>query len=186
MHLILASGSLRRKEILEEFKINFEVIVPNIDESMDDMKTPYENVKMVALKKAKSVKENHNDSVVLACDTVVVLDGKIYGKPKSRSDAYEMLSKFSNKTHEVISGVAILANGYESNFYTVSYVTFKELTDEQINKYLDTDEPYDKAGSYAIQGKGRDLIKGYSGSLYNIIGLPIEDVKLKLDEILGD
>lgn len=186
MQLILASGSPRRYEILTEFGYKFKVLVPNVDEKMDENKTPYENVKEVSYKKASAVFNNVKDALVIACDTVVSLDGVIYGKPKDKNDAYRMIETFSGKTHEVISGVTIMSKNKTYNFYTVSKVTFKTLSNEEILAYVSTEEPYDKAGAYAIQGAGRALISHYEGSLYNIIGLPIEDIKPKLVELLGE
>lgn len=186
MKLILASGSPRRRDMLTEYGYKFEVIAPSVDETMNLEKTPYENVKEVSLKKAMAVYNLHSDCATLACDTIVTLDGKIYGKPHSHKEAYDMIKTFSGKTHEVVSGVALVCDGVTYNFYTVSEVTFKSLTEDEINSYIDTDEPYDKAGSYAIQGIGSRLVKEYKGSLNNIIGLPIEDLKEYLDKVLGD
>lgn len=186
MKFILASGSPRRSEILKEYGYDFEVIVPSVDESMDENKTPHQNVMEVSYRKASKVFEEHQDRFVIACDTVVALDNIIYGKPHSKEMAYNMMKTFSGKAHEVISGVSILGPNYKKSFYVSSKVIFKELTDEMINEYIATDEPYDKAGGYAIQGLGRKLISGYLGSLYNIIGLPIEELKKYLDEIIGE
>lgn len=185
MKLILASGSPRRKEILEENNFSFDVIIPQVDETMDLKKTPFENVKMVSLRKAKAIL-GHEEDVILACDTIVVLDNTIYGKPKSKEDAYNMLKKFSGNTHQVISGVAIVKGNQIFNEAIVSQVTFKELSDLEINAYLQTNEPYDKAGAYAIQGIARKFVEKFEGSLNNIIGLPIEDIKDILKKWLGE
>lgn len=186
MRLILASSSPRRKEILTKFGYKFEIDVPDINEAMSPDKTPYQNVMDVSMKKAQAVASKHPDEAVLACDTVVCLDGVIYGKPHSYQEAFHMIKKFSNREHEVVSGVSIIAKGNRVSFYTASRVKFKALSDAEIEEYVSTKEPYDKAGGYAIQGDGRRLIDGYTGSLYNIIGLPIEDLKKYLDEILGE
>ncbi len=184
MKLILASKSPRRKEILERFGFDFEICVKDTDESTNPSLNVYKNAMLVARKKGNAVFAEHPSDVVLSTDTMVYMDNIIYGKPKSRSDAYNMLRAFSGRTHEVVSGVSILAPNYDMMTYVVSYVKFKELTDDMINEYLDTNEPYDKAGSYAIQGIGKALIEKYSGSLNNIIGLPIEEIEATLKELL--
>lgn len=181
MKLILASSSPRRKDILTEYGYRFEILSSEADETMSTNKTPSENVKIVGMRKAKAI-GNFKDTIVLGCDTIVVLDGKIYGKPKDDKDAFDMLKSLSGKVHQVISGVALIYNDDEYNFSVVSSVKFKDLTDDEINKYISTKEPFGKAGSYAIQGIGRNLIESYEGSLNNIIGLPIEDVKPILDK----
>lgn len=181
MKLVLASSSPRRKDIITEYGYKFEIISKSIDESMDPKLSPIDNVKAVALKKAKAVSPLF-DNIIIGCDTIVVLDNKIYGKPIDDNDAFKMLKSLSGKTHDVISGVAIIFNEEIHNFAVVSHVKFKELTDKDIYDYIDTKEPFGKAGSYAIQGIGRSLIKEYSGSLNNIIGLPIEDIKPILDK----
>lgn len=177
MNLILASKSPRRKELLESEGFTFNIITKEVDEIINPNLTPYENVKNISYLKGYEVSKENKDSLVLSCDTIVCLDGKIYGKPKDRIDAYNTLKTFSGKTHEVVSGVAIMSESINVSMYVKSNVTFKTLTDEDINSYLDTQEPYDKAGSYAIQGIGKKLIESYSGSLNNIIGLPIEYIK---------
>ena len=181
MKLILASSSPRRKDILNEFGYKFDVEVSDIDETMDDTLSPLDNVKLLGLKKAKAI-GNKNDSIVIGCDTIVVLDDVIYGKPKDANDAYNMLRSLSGKYHKVISGVGIIFNDEIYNFAVTSNVKFRDLTDDEINKYIETKEPFGKAGSYAIQGLGSKLIESYEGSLYNIIGLPIEDIKPILDK----
>ncbi len=184
MNLILASSSPRRKELLERLNTPFIIKFKDINEEFNSNLSVEENVKLVALKKAKAVYED-SDSVIIGCDTIVVLNNKVYGKPKDNNDAYNMLKTFSGVTHEVISGVAILYKDIVKNFYVKSYVTFKELTDKEILDYIDTKECLDKAGSYAIQGIGAKLVKEYSGELENIIGLPIKEVKEVLEEIYG-
>lgn len=181
MELILASSSPRRKDILNEFNYKFNIMVSEADESMDLNKTPVENVLSVALRKAKAIGEKP-DKIVLGCDTIVVLDRKIYGKPHDEKMAFDMLKSLSGNTHSVISGVAIIFNNDVHNFYVESRVKFKNLTDDDINEYIKSGEPFGKAGSYAIQGIGRNLIESYEGSLYNIIGLPIEEIKPILDK----
>ena len=181
--IVLKSNSPRRKEIMTEAGYSYIVKPANIDETLDNNLSPKENTKNISLKKAMFNKEEDYGSIIIGCDTIVTLDNVIYGKPKDRLDAYNMLNKFSGKKQEVISGVAIIYKEKIYNFSVSSYVYFKELDDKMINSYLDTNEPYDKAGSYAIQGLGRNLISKYEGELENIIGLPIKEIKEVLGEI---
>lgn len=181
MKLILASSSPRRRDILNEYNYKFDIVVRDTLETMDINKTPEENVKEVALRKAQAIGER-KDCIILACDTIVVLDNVIYGKPKDKNDAYKMLKGFSGKKHEVISGVAIIFNDEIYQFSVTSYVKFKNLSDEDINNYIESKECFGKAGSYAIQGLGKNLIEEYSGELNNIIGLPIDEIKPILDK----
>lgn len=179
--LILASSSPRRKDILNEFNYKFDIIVANADETMDDSLSAIDNVKSVALRKAKAIGKM-NDSIVLGCDTIVVIDGKRLGKPHSKDEAYSMLKSLSGRMHEVVSGVAIIFNDEIHNFATTSKVYFKNISDDEIWDYISTNEPMDKAGAYAIQGIGGKFVDHFEGSEYNIIGLPIEDIKPILDK----
>ena len=174
MGIILASNSPRRKELLKEHNIRFEVIPSNYDEKINDELNVYENVVHLAKMKCLDVYNSHKDQIVLAADTIVVYDNEILGKPKDEKDAFRMLSLLSGKTHEVITGVAVGKNGDIQVNYEVSKVTFKEITEEEILEYIKTKEPLDKAGSYAIQGIGNKFIEGYEGEYDNIVGLPMK------------
>lgn len=181
--IVLRSGSPRRKELLEREHYTFDIIPADIDEKINFKKTPYENVKLLGLKKASFEQEKYYGNILIGCDTIVVLDGEIYGKPKDEMDAYQMLKKLSNRTHQVMSGVGIIYKDKIYNFVCISSVTFKNLSDEEIRNYISTKECFGKAGSYAIQGVGKSLICEYEGSLDNIIGLPVAEIKKVLDEI---
>lgn len=184
MEIILASSSPRRKELMMKMGYDFKVISKDIDENFDAKMSVYENVKAVAVKKACAIENENPDALIIGCDTIVVLDGIVFGKPKSKDDAFDMLRKLSGKTHEVMSGVAIIYKNDVINFAVVSEVTFKNLSNDDIINYIKTGECFDKAGSYAIQGIGGTLIENYSGELDNIIGLPTEEIKDVLDGIL--
>ncbi|UTI41900.1 nucleoside triphosphate pyrophosphatase [Niallia sp. RD1] len=171
--LILASSSPRRKELLEELQIPFVISSSNVDESFDPSLSPEEIVIDLAERKVEAIYLNNQHSFILGADTVVCLDGVILGKPTSREDASRMLSELSGKTHSVYTGVAIMANGICSTFYEKTDVLFWELTDEEIHDYLDTGEPFDKAGAYGIQGVGRTLVKEIKGDYFTVVGLPI-------------
>ena len=179
MKIILASNSPRRKELLEKHNIEFVVVPSQIDEEVDLSLTPYENVMNLAKQKALDVYKKHQTQSILAADTIVVLDKTILGKPVDEADAYKMLSALSGRSHEVVTGVAFIINGDVKCDYRVSKVTFKTLSNEDINDYIKTKEPMDKAGSYAIQGIGSKFIESYEGDFDNSVGLPMKLV-LKL------
>lgn len=176
MELILASSSPRRKELLENANIKFCIDAADIDETFSREQSPEENVMRISKLKALAVLDKHPDSLILGCDTIVVLDGIVYGKPKDEADAYSMLHRFSGKTHQVLSGVSLVTKDEESTFFVETKVTFKELSDEDIKDYIQSGEPFGKAGSYAIQGVGFKLIEKYEGELENVIGLPIAKI----------
>ena len=182
MDIILKSSSPRRKELLEKMGYKFEIKVYDVNEEWDNNLTPYENVKLLGYKKASINQELDYGKVLIGCDTIVVLDNKIYGKPKNYADAYDMLKKLSGRKHQVMSGLCVIYKDKIYNDVEVSDVYFKELADDDIKKYIDTKEPFGKAGSYAIQGIGKELVDHYEGSLNNIIGLPTE----LLGKILGE
>ena len=182
MKIVLKSSSPRRRELLTKMGYEFEVKVYDVDETFDNNLTPYENVKNLGLKKAMVNKDLDYGKVLIGCDTIVVLDSKVYGKPKDRSDAFNMLKSLSGKMHYVLSGLAVIYKDKVYNNVVESKVYFKNLSDDEINSYIDSEECFGKAGAYAIQGLGKSLIERYEGSLNNIIGLPTE----KLEQILGE
>ena len=185
MDIILKSSSPRRKDLLSEMGYEFEIKVFDVDETMDSNLDPLTNVKLLGLKKASVNKELDYGKVLIGCDTIVVLDNKIYGKPKDENDAYNMLKSLSGKMHIVASGLAVIYKDKVFNDVVVSKVFFKELSDNDIYDYIKTGECFGKAGAYAIQGIGKCLVDHYEGSLNNIIGLPTELLKEYLGEING-
>lgn len=179
--LILASQSPRRRDLLEEAGVPFDVVPADIEEVIDPGLSPADNVTALAAAKARRVAEDRPGRFVLGADTIVVLDNDILGKPHDREDARAMLSRLAGNTHHVITGFAIVTP--EGRLHTeavTSSVTMKPVTAATIETYLDTAEPMDKAGAYAIQGQGNALIAGYEGSYHNIIGLPVEEVVAQL------
>ncbi|QED48792.1 Maf family protein [Cytobacillus dafuensis] len=172
-NLILASSSPRRKELLENLHITFEVSSSDVDENFDPELTPGEIVMELSSRKAKAVSMQHPNSFVIGADTIVVLDEIVLGKPKDRADAYSMIKNLSGKEHSVYTGVTIVAPENEIKFYVKSDVVFWELSDEEINAYIDTGEPFDKAGAYGIQGFGSMLVKKIDGDYFSVMGLPI-------------
>jgi septum formation protein len=179
--LILASASPRRKEILDTAGYLYEVIPSNADEVMEG-ECAYSLAELNALAKAKEVFErlDNENCVVLGADTVVSVNGQVLGKPTDGEDAFLMLKSLSNSTHEVISGFAIVGkNAFDSGF-CVTKVKFRELSDEEIRAYIATNEPMDKAGSYAVQERACLFAESFEGDFFNIIGLPIQKIYFPL------
>lgn len=169
--LILASQSPRRKEILSMLGYEFVTRPADADETIPAGTHPADAVKMLAERKALAVDAAAED-VVIGSDTVVALDGLILGKPVDASDARAMLHRLSGATHTVYTGVCIKQSARIQTFCSASQVTFYELTDREIDEYIATGEPMDKAGAYGIQGKGLVLIRRLSGDFYAVMGLP--------------
>ncbi len=173
--IILASKSPRRKDLLEQIGISFEIDPSDYQEEKDLNLKPHEFAKYLSLQKAKNVAIRHKDSIIIAADTFVVFEGKILGKPSSEETARKMLTKMSGKPHSVITGFTIIdtktnkivSKSIETKIY------FKNLSPEEINSYIASGEPMDKAGSYAIQGLGGILIEKIEGDHYNVVGLPL-------------
>lgn len=172
---ILASASLRRKQLLEWAEIDFEIVVAHTTEFYPSHLPPIEVSIHIALQKARAVKKKTGTSkTIIAADTIVVLDKEILGKPKSREDAISILSKLSGQLHQVITGVVIITEKEERFFADTTEVEFHPLSQEQIEFYIDKYKPYDKAGAYAIQEWiGVTGIKKISGDFYNVMGLPV-------------
>lgn len=184
MNIILASGSPRRREILANTNVKFTVITSDIDEKIFENEEPTQLVLRLAFEKCMGVALKNPNDLVIGADTIVVLDNKILGKPKDEEEAFDMLSKLSNREHQVITGISIvnLANEKKLVDYAISNVKFKKLTDQDIKDYISTKECLDKAGSYGIQGYGALLVEEIKGDYFNIVGLPIS----KLSDILKE
>jgi septum formation protein len=176
--IVLASGSPRRKQLLEWAEVNFEVLVKETAETYPPGLSVAEVPVHIALNKALAVKgQVAPDRVILAADTVVVLGDEIIGKPKDREDAVNILSKLSGQRHEVITGVVLLRGEEEVSFFDRTSVWFYDLGREELQRYVDRYRPYDKAGAYAIQEWiGVVGIKGIEGDFYNVMGLPVSRV----------
>ncbi len=172
-HLILASGSPRRKELLETAHLPFTIQKSSVHENISEEFSPAEVVEQLSLRKAKDVAKHNPDAVVLGSDTVVVYDGKILGKPADDQDAYETLLMLSGNTHHVYTGVAIVSGDEEICFHEATEVTFWNLTSEEIKDYVSTGESMDKAGSYGIQGLGSTLVNKIHGDYFSVVGLPL-------------
>lgn len=171
--LILASASPRRRELLSLAGFDFEVITADVDEVLDPTLAPYELVMSLAFQKAQAVAENNPNKTVIGADTVVVLDGKVLGKPHSEAEAVEMLRSLSDRTHEVYTGVCLINGEKIHKFYECTAVSFYPLEEELISGYVASGDCMDKAGSYGIQGKGCVLVKGIEGDYFNVVGFPV-------------
>ena len=172
MNLILASQSPRRRELLALFGRPFAVRVADIDETMDPEKSPFDEVARVSRCKALAVERTAED-VVIAADTIVVCRQQVLGKPKSPREAVQMLQLLSGKDHQVMTGVTVLYADRCVTFTEVTDLHFRELSQQEIQRYVDSGEPMDKAGAYGIQGGAALFCQGMSGDYYNVMGLPV-------------
>lgn len=184
MEIILASQSPRRKDLLKEIFNDFRVIPSNVDESLINGKTPQDFAKKAAAAKAQEVGKHYPDCLIIGADTIVVLDNKIFGKPKDYQDAKRILQTLSNTTHEVITGVALYNKNIEKlvTDFEATKVTIHKLPDTMIEEYLAESSFMDKAGAYAIQNKKDPFIKKIDGDFNNVVGLPLEKLKKMLDD----
>lgn len=181
--IILASSSERRIEILKKYKFDFRTVKGDIVENVNKNDSPEQLVMSLAFRKAYSAAKDNPKAIVIGGDTVVVYEDEILSKPKNKEDAFRMLSLLSGKTHEVITGISIL--NMESNEKVVDFektmVKFRKLDKDIIDAYIATNEPFDKAGSYGIQGIGALLVESIEGCYLNVVGLPL----VKLDKLLN-
>lgn len=172
--MILVSASPRRKEILENFGFSFKTVVKNVDET-SNKDTVKEKIMEIARKKAIAVAKDFPNENVIGADTMVVINNKILGKPHNKQEAFEMLKSLSGKNHEVITAFSFI--NLEKNItycdYEITKVYFKNLTDEEINWYIGTNEPMDKAGAYGIQGKGAFFVEKIEGDFFSVMGFPL-------------
>lgn len=180
--VVLASQSPRRKELLCMICKDFEVMPADIDETLPEGVSAEEAAEYTAKRKAAATE--CCDALVIACDTIVVAGDEILGKPADRQDGKRMLELLSGRTHKVISGVAIRYKNKERSFSQTTEVTFYEMSEEDINDYLDSGEPFDKAGAYGIQGLGGVYVEGIRGDFFNVVGLPVARLKRELIAML--
>lgn len=181
--IILASGSPRRHELFKKLCSNFKIEVSDAPEVQNDLPPQILAVENAKLK-AQAVSNKNPGAIVVGADTIVVLNGKIFGKPQNSLDAEKMLAQLANKKHEVITGLAICADGKIFTDYEVTEVYFGEMTAEEIKKYVATGEPLDKSGSYALQGGATKFIEKIHGDWSNVVGLPVYRLK-KLAQSAG-
>ncbi len=183
--IILASSSPRRRELLSQAGIPFTVIPGEVDEEKTELSgTPGQKAEHLAYLKAQDVAKNMDKGIVLGADTIVVCNEEIFGKPADEKDAQRMLESLSGREHFVITGIALIdaASGAVKMGYETTIVKFSLLTAEEIQAYIKTGEPFDKAGAYGVQGRGALLVEGLNGCYSNIVGLPLK----KLDNMLKE
>ena len=184
--LILASSSPRRRQILSDADVRFEIRIPANANEESASPHPAEHVLSVSRAKAESVSPQIIEGIILGADTIVVLGDKILGKPLDKKEAFAILSKLSGKTHTVYTGMTLInkSNGKILSDYDSTEVTFNRLEENKIESYIETGEPMDKAGAYGIQGMGAFLVKEIKGNLDNVIGLPTEKLKEMLKKLI--
>ena len=190
--IILASQSPRRHELIKKLNVKFEVVNPTFDEKLDSDNYSDNTILSLSLNKALSVFELKksstdnffNNCLIISADTVVVNENKIYGKPKDKTAAKEMLQSLSGKTHFVVTAISVVDSDTKKSVskLTKTYVTFQNLSDELIQKYIEEKNPLDKAGAYGIQEMGKEFIKEVNGDMENVIGLPTKTLKEILEE----
>ena len=183
--IILASNSPRRKELLAGLGVEFDVrLIDGIDETYPSNIESHDVAEYIARKKADAYKQSiASNELIITADTVVILDGEIFGKPSNADDAYNMLQKLSGRTHQVITGVCLLTKTEQRVFKVTTDVTFKELESEEIKYYIDNYKPFDKAGAYGIQEWiGYIGVTSLSGSYFNVVGFPVQRIYTELQK----
>ena len=174
MGVILASKSPRRRELLSMLGVEFDVVTEDVDETVDRSLPLEDEIKRLSYMKAQAVAGKASDKdIIIAADTVVSLDGVVFGKPKNAEDAKRMLGMLSGKTHKVITGVTVMSGGRADTRAMKTDVTFRDLSKTEIDEYVKTGDPMDKAGAYALQGISSIFVSGISGDHFNVYGLPL-------------
>lgn len=188
VEVILASASPRRFELLKTIGLNFKVVKSNVQETLVSPNRLEEDTIANARRKGFDVASKYPESLIICADTVVVADSMIMGKPRDETEARFMLEQLSGKSHRVITGFGLIFKKYEKSLFDAetTEVTFRHLSDEEILAYVNTGEPLDKAGAYAIQGQGSLLIEKINGCFFNVVGFPISKFYLRLDEFFQD
>lgn len=184
MRVILASKSPRRRELLGELYKKFEIITSDADETLPEGMHPREGVELLAVRKGAGVAKENPDALIISSDTLVELDGVPLGKPEDVSDAKNMLRTLSGNTHRVHTGVAVHYKGKVASGVDTTAVSFRDLTDGEIDEYIATGEPMDKAGAYGIQGKGGAFVSGYDGRFDTVVGLSVALTERLCEEIV--
>lgn len=181
--LILASSSPRRAKLLKDAGLDFIVVPSHLEEFVDEKYKPAELVLELAKQKALSVAAKYPNDVIIGADTIVVFEDQVLGKPRDEEDAYRMLRLLSNDRHVVYTAVALVKGDQVKSFVSESEVWMKNLSDLEIKNYIKTGEPMDKAGAYAIQGEGGQLVDHYKGDFFTIVGLPLKELLEQLKNL---
>lgn len=183
MKIVLASKSPRRKELLGLLDLEFQIITADIDETMDPTLPVTDEVARISYQKAIAVANNiFDDAIIISADTIVELNGTLMGKPTNKDDAFCMLKSLSGKSHNVHTAVTVLQGDKHVTRVVTTKVTFRDISDEEINTYISTNEPMDKAGAYGIQGRGSKFVSGIVGDYFNVVGLPVCELGLILKQ----
>lgn len=183
MKIVLASGSPRRHELLKLITEDFDIRISDADETIPENIPAEQTAEYLSMIKAEAV-ESYTDELIIGCDTIVVIDGKVLGKPISEEECFEMLSLLSGKVHTVYTGISFICNDRKHSFTAETRVEFYSLTKKEISDYIATGEPFDKAGGYGIQGKGSLLVKRINGDYFNVVGLPVSALKRELERFM--
>jgi septum formation protein len=173
--IILASKSPRRAQLLNQIGVKFKIIPSHIDESQFAAPHPIQTAQRIAVAKARFIAQKYRAGIIIGADTIVVINRKILGKPKDKFEARKLLSILSGKTHRVITGIAVIdakTNRIKQG-HSITYVTFRKLSRKEIDEYIATGDPFDKAGSYGIQEKGALFVERITGDYFNVVGLPL-------------
>ncbi len=186
MKLILASASPRRQELISLISNNVECCPSGVDEVIPEGLAVSEIPLCLAFQKAQAVAKDFPQDIVIGCDTSVILGSEVLGKPKDKDDARRMISALSGRVHQVITGCAIFCGEKSLGFSNTTEVEFFKLSQQEIEDYINTSEPYDKAGGYGIQGYGGLFVKGIKGDYFNVVGLPIAELNRQLKKFLGE
>lgn len=173
MNIILASASPRRRELMGIITPDFTAVSIDADETLPDNINPLTASEYLAEIKASAAAEKFPDSIVIGCDTTVICGSEILGKPKNKEECRRFMNMLSGRTHQVATGCCIIAKNRKTSFTEITEVTFRQLSAKEIEEYISTDEPYDKAGGYGIQGKASLLIEKINGDYFNVVGLPV-------------
>lgn len=181
--IILASKSSRRKALLEKAGIKFKVVKSGLEEHFNSKLTPYMLAKKLSLEKAKEVFKKYGNCIIIAADTLIVCDGNIFGKPVGKEDAKKMLEFLSGKIHSIITGFTIMDGDNVITKSEETKIHMRKINEKEINAYLETKEPYDKAGAYAIQGEAQKFIRKIEGDFDNAVGLPINSLLKELKKL---
>ena len=184
MAIILASKSPRRQALMGMLGVDFSIMTEDIDETMSPDRTPDEEVARLSREKAQAVCQAASEQdVIIAADTVVVLDGQVMGKPKDRADALRMLRALSGRTHQVLTGMTVRRGAQALTRVVTTEISFRDLTDREIMTYIETGEPLDKAGAYGIQEGAALFVSRLEGDFYNVMGLPVCTLALRLRQL---
>jgi len=184
--IILASNSPRRKELMKLMGFDFKIMAPEVEEVINPNMEHDDLVMDLAFQKAYAIFKDHKEEIVIGFDTLVVIDDFVLGKPKDEAEAKLYLNLLSDRTHRVITGCAILTKGYSKSFHSDALVTFYKLSETEIDEYIKTQEPMDKAGAYGIQGYGSKFVKSIKGDYYSIVGFPIGKLYQELKKLMNE